>query len=112
MQMNFVLQPWQMLLLIVAGWMNRQQQTAIEYLRTENSVLREKLGRKRILLNDNQRRRLAVKGRVLGRERLKEIGTLFTVVAGLLNLLAVYDAFVGPMILTPRQKEELDSKKK
>jgi hypothetical protein len=30
------------------------------------------------LLSDDQRRRLAVKGRVLGRKRLEEIGTLFT----------------------------------
>ncbi len=41
-----------------------------------------------------------------------EIGTLFTVVAGLLNLLAMYDAFAGPAILTPEQKKKLQSKKK
>jgi len=50
----------------------------IEYLRTENQVLKEKLGKRRILLNDDQRRRLAVKGKILGRKRLEEIGTLFT----------------------------------
>ena len=60
--MNFVLRPWQLLLLILAGWINRDQQDAIEYLLTENQVLREKLGKRRILLNDDQRRRLAVKG--------------------------------------------------
>jgi hypothetical protein len=43
--------------LILAGWVHREQQQVIEYLRTENQVLREKLGRKRILLNDDQRRR-------------------------------------------------------
>jgi len=75
---NFVMQPWQLFLLILAGWVNRAQQEVIEYLKTENAVLREKLGGKRILLNDNQRRRLAVKGKILGRKRLKEIGTLFT----------------------------------
>ena len=37
--MNFVLQPWQLLLLILAGWINRQQQEVIEYLRTENQIL-------------------------------------------------------------------------
>ena len=78
MPMTFLLQPWQMLLLIISGLMNPQQQNAIEYLRTENSVLREKLGKKRLLLNDDQRRRLAVRGKVLGRKRLKEVGTLFT----------------------------------
>jgi putative transposase len=76
--MDFILQPWQLYLAILAGWMNRQQQEVIEYLRTENQVLKEKLGPRRILLNDDQRRRLAVKGKILGRRRLEEIGTLFT----------------------------------
>ena len=35
-------------------------------------------GKRRILLSDNQRRRLAVKGQILGRKRLEEVGTLFT----------------------------------
>ena len=76
--MNFVLQPWQLFLVILAGWVNRQQAEVIEYLRTENKVLKEKLGPGRILLTDDQRRRLAVKGKVLGRKRLEEVGTLFT----------------------------------
>jgi transposase InsO family protein len=76
--MSFVLQPWQLLLLILAGWVNRQQQEVIDYLRTENQVLKEKLGKRRILLSDDQRRRLAVKGKVLGRKLLGEIGTLVT----------------------------------
>jgi putative transposase len=76
--MNFVLQPWQLLLLILAGWVNRQQQAVIEYLRTENHILREKLGKRRILLDDDQRRRLAVKGKVLGRKLLAQVGTLVT----------------------------------
>ena len=37
--MNFVLQPWQLLLLILAGWINRKQQDVIDYLKTENEVL-------------------------------------------------------------------------
>ncbi|MFT5304479.1 MAG: hypothetical protein ACI87E_002288 [Mariniblastus sp.] len=41
-----------------------------------------------------------------------EIGTLYTVVAGLLNLLAIYDAFCGPAILSPEQREKLEKKKK
>ena len=76
--MNFILQPWQLLLLILAGWVNRQQQQVIDYLRTENQILKEKLGKRRILLNDDQRRRLAVKAKVLGRKLLTEVGTLFT----------------------------------
>ena len=76
--MNFVLQPWQLLLLILAGWINRQQLQVIDYLRTENQILKEKLGKRRILLSDDQRRRLAVKAKVLGRKLLAEVGTLFT----------------------------------
>ena len=68
--MKFVLQPWQLIAILLAGWVNRQQQEAIDYLRTENDILKEKLGKKRILFNDDQRRRLAVKGKVLGRKQL------------------------------------------
>jgi hypothetical protein len=39
--MNFVLQPWQLLLAILAGWSNRQQQEVLEYLRTENQILKK-----------------------------------------------------------------------
>ena len=76
--MSFILHPWQLLLIILAGWISQQQQEVIEYLRTENQVLKEKLGKKRVLLTDDQRRRLAVAGKILGRKRLEEVGTLFT----------------------------------
>jgi transposase InsO family protein len=76
--MKSVLQPWHLLLFIIAGWVNRHQQDVVEYLRTENQVLKEKLGKKRILLSDDQRRRLAVKGKVLGRKALEEIATIVT----------------------------------
>jgi homeodomain-containing protein len=76
--MKFVLQPGQLLLLILAGWINKHQQNAIEYLLTENRILREKLGKKRILLNDDQRRRLAIKGKILGRKVLADLCTIVT----------------------------------
>ena len=47
--------PWTMLLVMMAGWLNRHQQDVIEYLREENKILREKIGKKQILLNDNQK---------------------------------------------------------
>ena len=53
--MDFVLQPLQLYFVILAGWINGQQQEVIEYLRTENHVLKEKLGKKRVLRNDDQR---------------------------------------------------------
>jgi transposase InsO family protein len=62
----------------LAGWMNRQQQEAIEYLWTENRILREKLGHKRLILNDSQKRRLAKAAARLPRAALREIGTLFS----------------------------------
>ena len=76
--LNPIFHPWQIVLLIFAGWVNRQQQDVIHYLKTENRVLGEKLGNKRILLTDDQRLRLAVKGKILGRRRLTEVGSLFT----------------------------------
>jgi putative transposase len=76
--MKPVLHPWQMLLLILAGRINQQQQHAIEYLIAENRILREKIGKKRILLTDNQRQRLAVKGKVLGWKALAEICSIVT----------------------------------
>ncbi len=68
--MDYVLHPWQFWLIGLAGWINRSQQEAIEYLRTETQILREVFSKKRILLNDDQRRRLAVKENVLGLHRL------------------------------------------
>ena len=66
--MDFVLQPWQLYFVILVGWVQRQQQEVIHYLIAENRVLKERIGKKRILLNDDQRRRLAVKGKLLGRK--------------------------------------------
>ena len=76
--MRHLLQPWQLLLLILAGWINHREQDVIEYLRAENRVLREKLGKKRILLDDDQRRCLAVKGKILGRKMLEQLATIVT----------------------------------
>ncbi len=74
----FVLQPFHLLVVILASWINRHQQAVIEFQGTQIQMLMEKLGRKRILLNDDQRRRLAVKGKILGRKALREITTIFT----------------------------------
>lgn len=76
--MKFVLQPLHLLVVILAGWVNRHQQAVIEFQSTQIQVMMEKLGSKRILLNDDQRRRLAVKGKALGRKLLLEITTIFT----------------------------------
>jgi transposase InsO family protein len=76
--MSQVLQPWQLLVAVLAGWINEHQQAAIDYLREENRVLKEQLGGKRLRLTDDQRRRLAAKGKALGRRALKEIASIVT----------------------------------
>jgi Family of unknown function (DUF6677) len=37
---------------------------------------------------------------------LFDIGTVFTVIAGLLNILAIYDAYGGPLIIPPDDKKK------
>ena len=76
--MEFVLHPWHFLILTVSAWVNREQEQIIEYLLTENKVLREKLGKGRILLDDDQRRRLAIVGKTLGRKVLSSLTTNVT----------------------------------
>lgn len=58
--------------------MSQRQQDAIEYLREENRVLREQLEKGRLRFTDDQRCRLAVRGKRLGRKLLSEIATLAT----------------------------------
>jgi len=73
-----MLDPVQFMLVAIAGWMNQRQQQTIEYLREENRVLREQLGNGCMLFNDDQRRRLAVRAKRLGRKLLAEVATLVT----------------------------------
>ena len=70
--------PWHFFVVALAGWINREQQQVIEYLQTENQVLREQIGARRIRFTDEQRRRLAVLGREIGRKALSEIGSIVT----------------------------------
>lgn len=58
--------------------MNQPQLQIIDYHREENRVLREQLGGRRMRLNDDQRRRLAVKAKGLGRKILAEVATIVT----------------------------------
>jgi transposase InsO family protein len=76
--MDSVPPPLAFVVLFFAGWVNRQQQAVIEYLLEENRVLRAAHGPRRLRLTDDQRRRLAVKGKVLGRRRLTDIAGIVT----------------------------------
>jgi transposase InsO family protein len=76
--MATVLQPWQILVAALAGWIGRHQDGVIEYLREENRVLKHQLGRRRLRLTDDQRRRLAARGKAIGRRALAEVASLVT----------------------------------
>ncbi len=70
----------QLFLATFAAWANRRQAGLIAYLVEENRVLKEQLesGGKRLRLTDDQRRRLAAKGKPLGRKALRKIATIVT----------------------------------
>jgi putative transposase len=70
--------PMHFLVVVFAGWLNRQQQAVIEYLKTENEILESQIKERRRRLTDEQRRRLAVKGSALGRKVLAEIACIVT----------------------------------
>ena len=76
--MHRTLDPFRFLLISVARWLGQQQRDAIDYLREENRVLREQLGGRRLRLNDDQRRRLAAKAKLLGCRTLREVATIVT----------------------------------
>ena len=76
--MRLAIDPFRLLLISLAGWLNQRQQDVIEYLQEENRVLREQLGGKRLRFNDDQRRRLAVGAKKLSWRLLHEVSTMVT----------------------------------
>ncbi len=76
--MTTVIQPFHLLVIALAGWLNRHQQAVIDYLIEENRVLKDQLEGQRLRFTDEQRMRLAVKAKVLGRRLLDDIETIVT----------------------------------
>src|SRR5215471_15861108 len=68
----------QVLIAMMAGWINRHQQHVITYLKTENQVLKAKLPKQRLRLTDTECRRLAALAHPLGRQQLKDTATIAT----------------------------------
>ena len=60
--MTNIIQPFYLLVIALAGWLNRHQQAVIDYLIEETRVLKDQL--------EGQRMRLAVKAKVLGHRLL------------------------------------------
>jgi transposase InsO family protein len=71
---------FQLLLATFAAWVGRQQSHVIAYLIEENRVLKEQLesGGRRLRFTNDQRRRLAAKGKPLGRKALRQMATIVT----------------------------------
>jgi hypothetical protein len=62
--------------LLIAGmssWLQRHAAAEIEYLKAENRSLRAKLGRRRILFTDAERRALATLAKEVGTKALRDI---------------------------------------
>jgi len=68
----------QFLLMAVAGWLQRQQAATIDYLKAENQMLCARVGGRRIVFTDAERRQLAEKARALRCKALRELGTIVT----------------------------------
>jgi putative transposase len=68
----------QVLIAMVAGWVQRHQQQVIAYLIEENRVLTAQLGGHRLRLTDTERRRLAALAHPLSHECLKAVATIAT----------------------------------
>ena len=76
--MSTPLQPLTLLVVAIAGWLQRDQQAAMVYLLEENKVLKARLCGTKLRLTDDERRRLAVKGKALGRKILAEVAGIVT----------------------------------
>ena len=63
----------QFLIVVLAAWLARQQESFVEYLKAENRVLKARLGRRRVIFSDAERRLLARHAKAVGRKRLFEL---------------------------------------
>jgi putative transposase len=54
----------------LAAWLARQQDAFIEYLKAENRVLKARLGGRRLIFTDAERRLLARHAKTVGRKKL------------------------------------------
>jgi putative transposase len=72
------LHPLQLVLAVLSGWLNEHQSGIVDYLREENRLLKQQLRGQRLRLTDDDRRRLAAKGVLLGRKLLTQVATMVT----------------------------------
>ena len=67
-----------LLLLTVAGWLDRREREALAYLIEENRLLRKQVGGRRLRFTDDDRWRLAMRAHRLGRKALRDLATIVT----------------------------------
>jgi hypothetical protein len=70
--------PPHVLVTFLVGWLQHEQHEVIQYLREENRVLKARLRNQRVRFTDDERRRLAGYGAVLGRRLLAQVTTIVT----------------------------------
>ena len=97
---------FQLFLATFAGWVTRQQSHVMAYLIEENRVLKEQLesGGRRLRFTDDQRCRLAAKGKPLGRKVLSQIATMVTpdtILAWHRRLIAASGRILGSVWVVP-----------
>ena len=63
----------QFLIVVLAAWLARQQEAFLEYLKAENRMLKARLGHRRIIFSDAERRLLARHAKAVGRKKLFEL---------------------------------------
>ena len=69
---------FQLLLMVLTGWLARRESELVFYLIEENRCLRRQLGTRRVRLTDDDRRRLAARAYRVGRRALRDIATIAT----------------------------------
>ena len=89
--MTNVIQPFHLLVITLAGWLNRHQQAVIDYLIEESRVLKEQLEGQRHRFTDEQRMRLAVND--LG------VCSISTVVRQLETICSIYCTIRGVIVM-------------
>ena len=62
----------------IAAWLERQAAARIEYLKAENRALCSRLGGRRIIFTDAERRTLGILAKRLGRKALRELDPIVT----------------------------------
>ena len=70
--------PLAFIVLLLAGWISRQQLVVIEYLKAENRMLRERLKGRSLRFSNRERALLARKAFGIPRKVLHELGTIVT----------------------------------